>query len=270
MDLTKNNTSLTVQIMFNYGGRSAIVNALKSSGLKNVFMTGCPAWYDLVNVEKTELNPTISQEPKIIAISDPAIPSNFNSAVKITEFLSKKYPDAQIKYVLHRGKNCVEKSFKRYLDAVSSIRNVTVYDISDGFDGFAIYDTCDLHIGFRVHAHIYNLSKRNRTILIEEDGRGSGVNEALGLISIKAYNDQFMIEIVNRILRKMNSIMSNYGFKQSFLNSVRNNSELNLEIDTYLDILKATNNLYLKNAFHLQKTYYQNMKNFVLKLNSKY
>ena len=30
MDLTKNNTSLTVQIMFNYGGRSAIVNALKS------------------------------------------------------------------------------------------------------------------------------------------------------------------------------------------------------------------------------------------------
>lgn len=45
-----------------------------------------------------------------------------------------------------------------------------------------------MHIGFRVHAHIYNLSRRNCSVLIEEDGRGAGVNQALGLCPITAYD----------------------------------------------------------------------------------
>lgn len=35
---------------------------------------------------------------------------------------------------------------------------VKMIDISKSVDGLRIYDDCDLHIGFRVHAHIYNLS----------------------------------------------------------------------------------------------------------------
>lgn len=51
-------------------------------------------------------------------------------------------------------------------------------------DGFKEYDSCDLHIRFRVHAHIYNLSHGNTTLLINEDARGSGVNDALGIANI--------------------------------------------------------------------------------------
>jgi len=61
-------------------------------------------------------------------------------------------------------------------------------DISYSHEGMEIYDTCDLHIGFRVHAHIYNLSHRHRSLLIEEDNRGAGVNDALGLPRIRAYD----------------------------------------------------------------------------------
>lgn len=57
-------------------------------------------------------------------------------------------------------------------------------DISGSADGFLIYDNCDLHVGFRVHAHIYNLSKRNKTLLLNEDFRGFAVNETLGFYQI--------------------------------------------------------------------------------------
>lgn len=59
-----------------------------------------------------------------------------------------------------------------------------IEDISGSKEGFKQYDECDLHIGFRVHAHIYNISMGNPSILINEDARGAGVNDALGIRNI--------------------------------------------------------------------------------------
>ena len=66
-------------------------------------------------------------------------------------------------------------------------RGVKIIDISSSSEGLGIYDRTDLHIGFRVHAHIYCLSHRGISILIEEDGRGAGVNNALSLQGVQAY-----------------------------------------------------------------------------------
>jgi hypothetical protein len=43
-----------------------------------------------------------------------------------------------------------------------------------------LYGGADLHIGYRVHAHLFCLSRRVPSILINEDSRGVGQAAALG------------------------------------------------------------------------------------------
>ena len=56
-----------------------------------------------------------------------------------------------------------------------------VMDTSYGLEKVSFYEECDLHVGYRVHGHIYFLAKRKPSFLIHEDGRGRGASEALGL-----------------------------------------------------------------------------------------
>ena len=42
------------------------------------------------------------------------------------------------------------------------------------------YNQVDLHIGYRVHAHIYMSSINKLSILISEDGRGKAQRDAIG------------------------------------------------------------------------------------------
>lgn len=223
--------------------------ALKNAGFKNVVMTGCPAWYDIDTIH----NDTISSKPiKLITVSDPALPINYPLSYEVVRLLREKYNDAMIKYVFHRGIRLDEKKCAATIRDLRTIQNVEIVDISDSADGFHVYDDSDLHVGFRVHAHIYNLSKRNKTILIEEDGRGAGVDEALGLISIKAYNDEIMNEFVQKVLRKV-------AFRYS-------NNKIGIEINNYLDLLESVDYQYLKNAFIMQKKYFSVMIDYLQRI----
>ena len=42
------------------------------------------------------------------------------------------------------------------------------------------YSKVDLHIGYRVHAHIFMNSIAKKSILISEDGRAKGVKGVIG------------------------------------------------------------------------------------------
>ena len=42
-----------------------------------------------------------------------------------------------------------------------------------------LYSNCDLHIGYRVHAHVFMTSIKKPSILIKEDGRGEGMSEVI-------------------------------------------------------------------------------------------
>lgn len=77
------------------------------------------------------------------------------------------------------GRAREQQGLKEWLER----RGVDVRDLSYSCEGFSAYNECDLHVGFRVHAHIYNLSQRIPSVLIEEDGRGWGAVEALGMKS---------------------------------------------------------------------------------------
>ena len=187
------------------------VRMLKQNGLKNAVMTGCPAWYNLESINK--LKPQKFNSINKICISDPAlIAKNINQAIDVVTYLRKTYSGAEIALAFHRG---IEEDGggtsaevgRLNLSLKSAVESIGVrcIDISYGFEGMKIYDDCDLHVGYRVHAHIYNLSRGNNSILIEEDGRGAGVNQALGLPSLLSYviqdREHFLQKCLYKVLR---------------------------------------------------------------------
>jgi len=162
------------------------MRALKNNGFKNCIMTGCPAWYDLNKINDLKLNTKyLSWKPgeKItIGISDPALPWNKKYFYRLIRLVLEHYHNANIKLFFHRGID--EKTKQQINNITEKHTNISYVDISGSFEGFHEYNTCFLHIGFRVHAHIYNLSQGNVSILINENARGSGVNHALGIEDI--------------------------------------------------------------------------------------
>lgn len=220
---------------------------LRHAGLKNVYLTGCPAWYYLPKIHEIRLfheTDTISS----IAVSDPAYSINDNLAIQLVEYLKNKFASARIKFVFHRDSSENSKLMK-----FLSLNNIEVIDISGGFSGFSIYDNVDLHIGFRVHAHLYNLSMRNRSILIEEDGRGTGANETLGLPSLKAYNDavQLKYNVLNKIKKQVSFGINRYLIE---------------DVNCYINMLINTDYEYITNAYRIQEKYFEKMSDYIKQL----
>jgi hypothetical protein len=48
-------------------------------------------------------------------------------------------------------------------------------------------NTVDLHVGYRVHSHIFSLSQRKTSVLIGEDSRGIGQVAAMGGVALSAH-----------------------------------------------------------------------------------
>ena len=223
------------------------VKALKNAGLGNAVMTGCPAWYDPEFVHCLEIREPENAKP-LICISDPANPENAPYILPLIRHVSECFPAADIKLVLHRGRETPD-----YERLAASVREQGIAELAlltPSAEAFSIYDRCDLHIGFRVHAHIYNLSRRHRSVLIEEDGRGAGVNEALGLPALLAYNDE--LQLADRKVRKL--LLKLRPEKNRFLLS---------QLDEYLDMLEKTGGVYFENAFRLMEQYYRQMQAFL-------
>ena len=228
------------------------VKTLKSKNLNSATMTGCPAWYDIPSLQITKLSKNFGSIRKIF-VSEPANKENFSLMFELVRYLKVTFNNAQISIVVHRDKNV----FLKRTDSAHLVwyekNQIDIIDITNSCDGFSVYNDSDLHIGFRVHAHIYNLSIRNRSILIEEDGRGAGVNQALGLIGIKAYDDRYCNE--SKIVR--NAInLSGLGYNVNLIN----------DINTYLEILSDTDDMYINNAFALMQKYYLNMEKHICQI----
>ena len=230
------------------------VRAMRNNGVNNPIMTGCPAWYDLDYIKMNHYRTNITFPFKKIAISDPAKRSNSSYIIPLINYVRTKYPNAEIHYVFHRGIASDQLTGKRAglsnTELANKLRNigVQVNDISYSSDGLAIYDECDLHIGFRVHAHIYCLSHRGLSILLEEDGRGAGVNNALGLEGIEAYKYASPQNLVHSLMDKSKS----------------DGSFLIKRLDDYLYLLEKTNYKPFLDAYSLMQYYYEDMRKYIV------
>ncbi len=208
------------------------VNMLKESGISNTVMTGCPAWYRLDMIETLHLNENnfLTTPKPVIMISDPAFPRNMNYMRLLLKTIHTAYPQAQIKILLHRGITKHNKWLTEKQNQVSLQYEIDT--ISGSAAGFRLYDACNLHIGFRVHAHIYNVSMGNPSILLNEDARGSGVNDALGIrnVSVDKYLDKQLYSYFSYLeetdlmqyTRACENIKFYYGVMQRFISELVN------------------------------------------------
>lgn len=156
---------------------------IRHTGVSNISMTGCPAWYDLTAINRSY---EFVATPSRIVYSMPAKPQA--NVLETLSLLAKAFPKAEKVLALHHGWKPAdskhgERMFKWHLKVASlaRLRGWRTQGIADGLAKFEeLYTWADLHIGYRVHAHIYSISQRSASILINEDSRGVGQVTTLG------------------------------------------------------------------------------------------
>lgn len=220
---------------------------LKNNGYKNILMTGCPVWYDYECLDDIKVNSNVNKKISKIAISDPGITKRSEEqkikstqVIELIQTIQERFPKAEIIFTFNNGiitkySTPCNTKIKRYLES----QGIPVYDLSNSCEGFSIYNDIDLHIGYRVHSHIYTLSKRIPSILIEEDARGQGINHALGL---GAYSlTSFDIEGI---------------FKETF----SGNKNLMKSLNNVIDEMINSDFINIENAFAIMRNTYNKMK----------
>ena len=163
---------------------------LQNSGIANVVMTGCPAWYDL---DHLDADFDVPDPVRTVVFTPPAKGIYRHQAVDVMEMMPGLFPDARLICSFHRGIEQDEQTPQREAQWMGELgqaardRGFEVIDASYGLENVGFYDDCDLHVGYRVHGHIHFLGQRKPSFLIHEDGRGRGASEALGLPGIQGW-----------------------------------------------------------------------------------
>ncbi len=184
---------------------------LKNNGVKNLYMTGCPAWYDFDFIDET--NPRIiTDNINKIVISDPGVTKKAeeqevraNQAISVIDVVARKFPNSDIVFTFNNGINTkysfsCNNAIRTYLEK----KKIKYVDMSGSKEKFSIYNDADLHVGFRVHSHIYSLSRRIPSVLIEEDLRGWGMNETFGLPHLPSFD---IVAMHNNNIYKTNEVL---------------------------------------------------------------
>lgn len=162
---------------------------LRRTGIDNVVTTGCPAWYHLPSIERDFVPP---KRINRIVVTAPARAANYVHAGRLLRFIRRRYPRGEVLLSFHRGiipdRNSLarEGMLNMSLAAVARAMGFKVINAAYSTRALDVYAACDLHIGYRVHAHIAFLSLRKPSVLIQEDGRGEGQSATLGTRDVPA------------------------------------------------------------------------------------
>jgi len=207
---------------------------LIQNGYKNSIMTGCPVWYREIDSLKAK---KISEIKKII-FTTPASRKLTKQTIKIIKFLRKKYKDAEITISFHRGilpdKYTGLRDSGAYItmSAFAKLKRCKIKDVSYDLNKLEFYKNTDLHIGYRVHAHLYFLAHGLPSVLLSEDGRGLGMSQTFSSPELYAYDNNFEKQVENYIDNFENNISS----------------------------ITETNTIFIKNKYEEMKRFLNNLK----------
>lgn len=190
------------------------LNALHSSDYKNFLMTGCPAYYSTEHIGRDFENYPIKKVSFSLGVSFNHSKS-MDKLVKENILECKEYfKNESFEVVFHhsidekkRDKGVskslfdAQKRMQQWLDS----KHINYTDISGSAENLMnYYSSRDLHIGYRVHAHIFMNSIAKYTILLNEDGRGKSIKNVIGGITIDAYdnyNESYLIRKLNQLYK---------------------------------------------------------------------
>ncbi|MFD5601037.1 polysaccharide pyruvyl transferase family protein [Leucobacter sp. NPDC058333] len=151
-------------------------------GIESV-RTGCTAWYSIPDLGSSAR--IASAEPRSIVYTTPALDENAAQSLAVMRMLRTRFPAAKLYASFHRGIEADElttkpqsKILRRQAKAAKSL-GFEVLDVAYDLGRIGFYRDIDLHVGYRVHAHLDFVSRRSPSVLISEDGRGFGQTATL-------------------------------------------------------------------------------------------
>jgi hypothetical protein len=203
---------------------------LELNQMKPVNMTGCPVMYNLDYLNTKIRKPS---ELKTIVFTTPQDPLYANQCIRLMESLKNGFSEAKIYASFHRGTGrdqdtgMLEGIHLEKMAQAAEKLGLEVIDTSYDLDKLNFYSETDFHIGYRVHAHLYFLSERKPSLLINEDGRGTGFCNLLNLEGINAYKSNSIGNISTKFQNKwvkkgLNKSVGNFKAKYDISNEVIN------------------------------------------------
>lgn len=189
-------------------------NILRRNGLQKTLMTGCPATYDqnFFNI-KVDDTKNIKKIGFSLGVSF-LVSKEMNRQMKeIILELRNYFNSSKFEVVFHHSTkenflkthNSTKKHLDGHLDFINWLKSkdISYIDISGSAENLInYYKSCDLHIGYRVHAHIFMNSISKPSILIAEDGRGKALRNVFGGAVVDGYNNA-REGVISKIFRKL-------------------------------------------------------------------
>jgi len=167
------------------------LNVLRRAGIGRVVMTGCPAVYapDVVGgFRAPERLSTVSVSVGVRMAESAAM---WRQTLALLRATRQAFEGARVVAVFHHSTDeAFTKAYGRPTPLFEAQRRLLAWLDSEGFEHVDVsgsaesmkvqYDSSDLHVGYRVHAHIYMTSMMRPSLLLAEDSRGSALKEVLG------------------------------------------------------------------------------------------
>ncbi|MDO6443710.1 polysaccharide pyruvyl transferase family protein [Marinobacter sp. 2_MG-2023] len=178
------------------------LNSLFFNGFTNGIMTGCPAYYDLSSLAKSpEIPPSIQKVGFSLGVSFVKSPGMERQMKRQIIACRDHFETAEFQVLFHHSltpsvtKAAYGGAMSEHLDKHQQFvqwlerENIAYKDISgDAQKLIETYSSVDLHIGYRVHAHIFMNSIGKLSLLFSEDGRASGSRGAIGGMVVDGYH----------------------------------------------------------------------------------
>ncbi len=167
------------------------VTVLQRFGFESARLTGCPVWYDLGYLGKPFVAPTRVAR---VVFTPPQRSLYQNQSLRVASLLRRRFRGAQLIAAFHRGideggefMEAEEIRHNRTLARGLADMGYEVRNVARDVGKLAFYDECDLHVGYRVHAHVLFTSHRKPSVLLHEDGRGRAQTDTLGTPGLDAF-----------------------------------------------------------------------------------
>lgn len=200
------------------------LNSLRFNGIENVMMTGCPAYYDLDVLNHTPWMPrqidSIGFSLGVSFVQSRQMENQMKSQILACR---EMFSRAKFKVFFHHsleshateaayGRSMSEhlerhREFAEWLES----KQIVYVDISGSAQNLIeSYSHVDLHVGYRVHAHIFMNSVGKPSLLLSEDGRAKGSQGAIGGMVVDGY-DRLRDSVVAKVCRKFTGKPERYA-----------------------------------------------------------
>lgn len=238
-------------------------NALVFKGFDNVLMTGCPAYYDLDFIGKEFKLPEklhkVAFSLGVSFIESASMEREMKSQIlRLKEY----FKDSEFEVVFHHGlspevflnvhkdgqeHNRRHREFAEWLAS----RQIAYVDISGSAENLInYYSSVDLHVGYRVHAHIFMSSISKSSVLVAEDGRGRAVERVIGgavLGGFDEYRTSLFAKLLSRLLPSFDRYVSSQQvarevqavWQYEYLSGAQRFSGARLMIDRNYEVMKG-------------------------------